>query len=190
MRPGVACGRLSGLFLRRSAGRTVRAVRDYNRRFVRDSIVNALASKSWMPGRWRLAVLRAWGLQVGRCRVEPGCWFGAPTIHLGDDVLVGRGCVFDTLAQITIEPSVWMGMHVTFVTSGHQVGTAARRAGDLTPEPIRVGRGSWIGTGVTLLPGADVGDGCVIAAGAVVHGTCESNALHGGVPARLIRHLS
>ena len=81
------------------------------------------------------------------------------------------------------------GMRVTLVTSTHALGTASQRAGDLTAKPIRIGSGTWIGATATILPGVTIGDGCVIAAGAVVTRDCEAGWLYGGVPAVKIKHL-
>lgn len=55
--------------------------------------------------------------------------------------------------------------------------------------PIAVGDGVWIGARSVILPGATIGDGAVIAAGAVVTGNVEPNALYGGVPAKRIKDL-
>ncbi len=52
---------------------------------------------------------------------------------------------------------------------------------------IRVGHGCWIGAKVTLLDGAVIGDGCIVAAGAVVKGEFPDNCVIGGVPAKLIK---
>jgi maltose O-acetyltransferase len=40
-----------------------------------------------------------------------------------------------------------------------------------------------------VLPGVTVGDGCVIAAGAVVNADCQPDGLYAGVPARRVRDL-
>ena len=39
--------------------------------------------------------------------------------------------------------------------------------------PVLIGNGCWIGARACLLPGAEIGDGCVVAAGAVVTKTAE-----------------
>ena len=52
---------------------------------------------------------------------------------------------------------------------------------------IKIGSNCWIGAKVTILDGAVVGDGCVIAAGAVVRGTFPENCVIGGVPARILK---
>ena len=37
--------------------------------------------------------------------------------------------------------------------------------------PVRIGKGAWIGLQVLILPGVDIGEGSVIAAGSVVRNT-------------------
>ena len=45
----------------------------------------------------------------------------------------------------------------------------------------------WISGHSTILPGVTIGDGAVIAAGAVVTKDVEPNSIVGGVPAKLIK---
>ncbi|HEX8649809.1 MAG TPA: acyltransferase [Pyrinomonadaceae bacterium] len=56
--------------------------------------------------------------------------------------------------------------------------------------PVIIGKGAWIGGGSILLPGAEVGDGAVVAAGSVVRGRVAPHELWGGVPARSLRKLN
>jgi hypothetical protein len=55
------------------------------------------------------------------------------------------------------------------------------------PRPFRIGHGSVLSAGTKLLGGASLGDGSLLAAGAVASGPLEGFAIHGGVPARKIR---
>src|SRR5215475_15576195 len=59
---------------------------------------------------------------------------------------------------------------------------AARRA-----DKVIVGNDCWIGHAAIILPGVTVGDGAVIAAGAVVSRDVRPYTIVGGVPARPIR---
>lgn len=52
---------------------------------------------------------------------------------------------------------------------------------------IRIGNDVWIGSRVTILRGVQIGDGAVIAAGAVVTKDVPPYTIAGGVPARPIR---
>ncbi len=54
--------------------------------------------------------------------------------------------------------------------------------------PVVIGNDVWIGAYVSILPGVRIGDGAVIAAGAVVTGDVEPYAIVGGVPAKTIRY--
>lgn len=52
---------------------------------------------------------------------------------------------------------------------------------------IKIGKNCWIGAKVTILDGTVLGDGCVVAAGAVVKGEFPENCVIGGIPAKIIK---
>jgi phosphonate metabolism protein (transferase hexapeptide repeat family) len=58
---------------------------------------------------------------------------------------------------------------------------------DRRSDKVIVGNDCWIGHAAIILPGVSVGDGAVIAAGAVVSRNVAPYTVVGGVPARLIR---
>lgn len=58
---------------------------------------------------------------------------------------------------------------------------------DDVSKPIIIGNHVWIGMGATILSGVRIGDGAVVAAGAVVTSDVPERALDGGVPAKVIR---
>lgn len=53
--------------------------------------------------------------------------------------------------------------------------------------PINIGNHVWIGMRATILKGVTIGDGAIIAAGAVVTRDVPENCLAAGVPARVIK---
>ncbi len=53
--------------------------------------------------------------------------------------------------------------------------------------PIQIGNHVWIGLNTTILKGVTIGDGAVVAAGAVVIQDVPPRAIVGGVPAKLIK---
>lgn len=55
-------------------------------------------------------------------------------------------------------------------------------------KPVYIGNDVWIGANVSILPGLRIGDGAVLAAGAVVTKDVEPYAIVGGVPAKLIKY--
>ncbi|MCI7178857.1 MAG: acyltransferase [Bacteroidales bacterium] len=56
-------------------------------------------------------------------------------------------------------------------------------------EPINIGRDCWIGAGAIILPGVTIGDGSVVAAGAVVNQNVAANVMVAGVPAKVKKLL-
>lgn len=55
-------------------------------------------------------------------------------------------------------------------------------------KPVYIGNDVWIGANVSILPGIRIGDGAVLAAGAVVTKDVDSYAIVGGVPAKIIKY--
>ncbi len=53
--------------------------------------------------------------------------------------------------------------------------------------PVHIGKDCWIGTNAIILKGARLGDGTVVAAGAVVTSDVPARSLVAGVPARIVR---
>jgi len=54
--------------------------------------------------------------------------------------------------------------------------------------PVVIGNDVWIGCGAVILGGLTLGDGCIVAAGAVVTKDVPAYAIVGGVPAKVIRY--
>ena len=52
--------------------------------------------------------------------------------------------------------------------------------------PVVIGDRVWVGTRAVILKGVSIGDGAVVAAGAVVTSDVPAGAVVGGVPARVI----
>ncbi|TMV82379.1 acyltransferase [Thioclava sp. BHET1] len=51
----------------------------------------------------------------------------------------------------------------------------------------RIGRDCFIGGRSLILPGVEIGDGCIVGAGAVVTGSVPAGSVVAGNPARIIR---
>lgn len=109
-------------------------------------------------------------------------------IHIGKNVFINMGCKFQDQGGIFIGDGVLIGHNVVLATLNHAMSPNHR--GTMVPAPIHIGRNVWIGSNATVLPGVTIGDGAIVAAGAVVSRDVPENTIVGGVPARVMRHLS
>lgn len=155
----------------------------------RDLVLNGVLASPLIPNRARFLLLRAYGLDVAQSNVSAGVWFGSRRVTIGQGTFINRGCFFNTHAPVVLGERVNLGMGVMFVTGSHEIAAMPRRAGAQTSAAIHVGDGAWLGARVTVLPGVSIGEGAVIAAGAVAVDDVKPHAMYAGVPARWVRDL-
>jgi len=156
---------------------------------VRDLWVNRLGGSVLLPYPLRWVVYRIYGIQAQTINIKSGRWFTGRRVRLGKGVFVNHGVLFDALGGIEVGDNCRLGMQVLLCTSTHELGGPEQRAGRAVGRPIVVGRGCWLGARVLVLPGVTIGEGCVVAAGAVVTSDCAPHGLYAGVPARRLRDL-
>lgn len=108
-------------------------------------------------------------------------------IHLGKNVFINAGCKFQDQGGIYIGDDVLIGHNVVLATLNHHQNPQKR--GNLIPSAIHIGNRVWIGSNSTILPGVTIGDGAIIAAGAVINHDVPGNCIFGGVPAKFIKKI-
>ncbi|UDF34035.1 UNVERIFIED_ORG: acyltransferase [Shinella sp. XGS7] len=109
---------------------------------------------------------------------------------------IGRGTVFNNRATLISEGAAirfgqdcLIGPELLVLDSNsHELAPARRREPDRQPREVRVGNNVFIGARVTLLKGVEIGDGCIVSAGAVVTPGFKAPPLSivAGNPARVI----
>lgn len=105
-------------------------------------------------------------------------------LKLSDRVAVGWFAELDSRGGITVGHDTNISSHVKLITGSHDIDDPKFEA-DF--KPISIGHHCWIGTGATVLQGINIGDGAIVAAGAVVTKDIPSYEVWGGVPAKFIR---
>ncbi|MGA2284761.1 MAG: acyltransferase [Dehalococcoidia bacterium] len=143
--------------------------------------------------RLRPIIYRRLGMRIGRGTLLNSPWhlegMGKPYGRL----TIGDHCTFRRVrlelnAPMTIGDWVLVSEDVTLTTDTHEIGPPERRMGILKSRPMRIGNGAWIQRRA-FVAGVNVGDGAIVATGAVVTKDVPPNTLVGGIPAKVIREL-
>jgi len=132
-------------------------------------------------------------------------------IFIGDDVIISRNCVIQgKTGPILIGDKTDIGCNTTLSSvTGIEIGSSVLIAGNcyiggaryLSEEthrtimeqgpyslgPVIIGDDVWLGAGVIVLDGVNIGRGCIIGAGSVVTKDLPDYAVAIGVPARVIK---
>lgn len=111
------------------------------------------------------------------------------SLKIGNHVGFAQNCFLEVRGKITIGDDCIFATGVSMAAENHNfsdVNKPIRQQG-ATKKGITIGRDCWIGTKVVILDGVTVGDGCVIAAGAVVNKDVPPYSVVGGVPAKVLK---
>ena len=134
-------------------------------------------------------LLRFAGFNIGKGTKIVGPIICTGNVQIGKNCWIGKNFTINGNGMVIIGDNVDIAPDVTFNTGGHEIGNSERRAGQGHNYSQTIGNGCWICARSTFVNELNIGDGCVVAAGAVVTKSFESNQLVGGVPAKTIKLL-
>ena len=152
----------------------------------------------WVPSPYaRARALRLLGARIGRnVRIHEIRFLnlesGFANLHVEDDVHVGLDCLLDLKGPLHLGRGAVLGPRVVVLThqdAGSHHGSAVAEVIGTFVGRTSVGAGSFVGVSSTVLCGADIGTGSVVAAGSVVTGPTPDATVVAGVPARPVRSI-
>lgn len=109
-------------------------------------------------------------------------------VHMGEYARIGRDC--ELHGEVHLGNHVLMAPECVFYTVNHEhrnPDIPMDSQGDSEMEPTFVGNDVWLGRRVMVMPGVHIGDGCIVAAGAVVTKDLPPYCVVGGIPAKIIK---
>ena len=112
-------------------------------------------------------------------------------IDIGDRVKIGYGVQISAAESIVVEDDVAIGAGAVVVDHIHDhryPGIPVIDAPLSKPEPVRIGKRSFLGVHCLIGPGVQIGEQVVIAANAVVLKNVPSYCVAAGNPARIVRY--
>lgn len=176
----------------------------YLRKFVREYFLNIL----------RLFILRIQGASLEKVHIGPHCIFTWPhkvrigrntiveqnvyfkhdgyyssgqSIVIGKECFIGAGVEFNIQEKIELGDYCLIGSGTKFVDHNHGTEIGENMRSQLCPtSSIKIEKDVWIGANAVILMGVTIGEGAIIAAGAVVNKPVGAYEIWGGVPAKKI----
>lgn len=139
----------------------------------------------------RYVLLKAIAIKCGdNVSVHAGVYIFSPEkLSIGNNVSIHPMCYIDASGEIVINNDVSIAHSSTILSSEHNYGESER---PIKEQGIKFKRtiiksNVWIACGVRILAGTQVNEGTIVAAGAVVKNTLQSNFIYGGIPAKSIK---
>ncbi|WP_299153983.1 acyltransferase [uncultured Tateyamaria sp.] len=123
--------------------------------------------------------------------ISPNVWFAEPErIEIGDNAHLGGRCMIwagPTVAKIVIGADALFGPEVMITAASYRYndGPCVTKQ-NMNEADVIIGRDVWLATRVVVLPGTTIGDGCIVAAGAVLSGTYPAMSIIAGAPAKVV----
>ena len=108
-------------------------------------------------------------------------------IHLGKGVFINSGCKFQDQGGIFIGDESLIGHNTVIATLNHNVNPQFRS--NVIPKSVKIGKKVWIGAGVIILPGVNIGDNAIIGAGSIVTKDIPNDMIAVGNPAKVIKSI-
>lgn len=152
--------------------------------FIR-SIMNGI--RSW----YMLKIKYRWIKSNGFLRIptETSIWTPHKDVTFGHHVQFGSNCMIQ--CDIEFGNYVLVASNVSFVGKDdhlfNKVGTPIWNSGRGDSYKTFIGNDVWIGHGAIIMGGVKIGDGAIVAAGAVVTKDVPPCSIVGGTPAKVIK---
>lgn len=110
-------------------------------------------------------------------------------IAIGNNVGIGEFAYLGGAGGLEIGNDVIAGQYFSCHPENHVFTDLEKpiRLQGVERKGIKIGNNCWLGSKVTILDGVELGDGCIVAAGALVNQSFPANSIIGGVPAKLIK---
>lgn len=139
--------------------------------------------------KWlRSAVAKGFIRKCGRnVNIEHGAIISSK-LSIGDNSGIGINAVCG--GELYVGNDVMMGPEVVIISRNHEFSNTdipMRLQGYEEEKPCIIGNDVWIGRRAMIMPGVKIGNGVIVAAGAVVTKDVPDYAVVGGVPARVIK---
>jgi len=156
-------------------------------------MLDVVKSLIWTARKWR-EYHQDWSSRIGKmganCRLASGMRISSPeNLTLGDGVIIQGGTLIHCEGGVTIGSHAVISYECAIWTDNHRYLDGAKLPFDETSlgEAVTVGECVWMGFRSMIVPGVTIGEGAVVAMGAVVASDVPPLAVVAGCPARVVK---
>jgi len=110
-------------------------------------------------------------------------------LTIGDNVGIAQNCFIQVRGAVTIGSNVMFGPNVSIFSENHgfERTDIPMIEQDTTRKEVIIEDNVWLGTKSVILAGVVIGQGSIIAAGAIVNSSVPPYSIVAGVPAKVIK---
>jgi acetyltransferase-like isoleucine patch superfamily enzyme len=154
-------------------------------RLVTDGVVFVGPGVSLEIARGARVVLGRWSWIGHGCKIRAH----EGEVRIGAKTVLGQECTISSFQRVEIGRECILADRVMLIDFDHGVVEVERpvRLQGIYKRDVRVGHNVWIGYGVCVLRGVEVGDNAILGTSAVITRDVPENAVVAGIPARVIR---
>lgn len=108
---------------------------------------------------------------------------------IGNNVGIAQNCFIQVRGKVSIDDYVIFGPYVKIFSENHNFSNLERPIvlqGE-TRLPVTIEKNVWVGSNATILGGVTIGEGSIVAAGAVVNKSFPPNSIIAGIPAKIVK---
>lgn len=150
---------------------------------------------------FRFSGLRQISLGTG-VMIHRDCWIhvldgqvddGTSKIIIKSHSHIGMGATISAARQVVIGEHVLLARNIYISDHAHafeNIGVPIDQQGIAGIAPVTIGRHSWLGQNVVVLPGVTIGEHCVIGANSVVKSSIPDFSVAVGAPARVVKRYN
>jgi len=156
-------------------------------------MLTMLKSLLWLRYRFR-EYHQDWSKRIGSlgkdCVLLPGIRIACPErLTLGDGVGIEKGTLINAAGGVTIGAHTVISYDCIILSGNHRYLDGTKLPFDEVDieKPVAIGENVWMGIRSMIVPGVTIGEGAVIAMGAVVTSDVPPLAVVGGCPARILK---
>ncbi|MDA8090764.1 MAG: acyltransferase [Nitrospiraceae bacterium] len=113
-----------------------------------------------------------------------------PRINIGNRVTSTGNLQISAMQEITVEEDVMFASNVLLTDGmhGHVTANIPYKFQDMSRiAPIVIGKGSWIGQNVVIMPGVIIGECAIVGANSIVTSSIPGRCIAVGAPAKVIK---